>query len=425
MCSNNLKDKETIDKPNPEINDKEEEVREGNGEIFTMSELNILHKKTTMTTPAKLYGKDLSEYDEVDVDELLAKLSPEEIKILAKEVDPDDSFLPPSQRCNYDCEKEATGPLNRKQLIDHINKQAIEAPDEPELKPYVPGTIRGKKWVPPPPPLKEQEASEQITIDLGDEYEQALTDATQEEIIDLAAILGFHSMMNQDQYHASLLNKGQPLGLGWDGITKASKQKIYPQEPPNTTDIDATIKQVQQDDPKLVDLNWNNIKNISEEKFDSLFEGIENNTHLETLSLTNVGLTDRSAQKLADALEKNSTLRVVNAETNFISPTGIVRLIKSLLKTKCVEEFRASNQRSQVLGNKTEMEITSLIEKNPTILRLGLHLEYNDARHRIATHLQRNIDTSKYERELDGRVMKAQYKVTIARGGSIKVEQTG
>lgn len=85
-------------------------------------------------------------------------------------------------------------------------------------------------------------------------------------------------------------------------------------------------------------------QNISEEKFDNLFEGLENNTHLETLSLTNVGLTDRSAQKLADALEKNNTLRVVNVETNFISPTGIVRLIKSLLKTKCVEEFRASNQ---------------------------------------------------------------------------------
>lgn len=46
-----------------------------------------------MTTPAKLYGKDLSEYDEVDVDELLAQLSAEEIKILAKEVDPDVSGI--------------------------------------------------------------------------------------------------------------------------------------------------------------------------------------------------------------------------------------------------------------------------------------------------------------------------------------------
>lgn len=45
-----------------------------------------------MTTPAKLYGKDLSEYDDIDVDTLLAQLSPEEINILAKEVDPDVSY---------------------------------------------------------------------------------------------------------------------------------------------------------------------------------------------------------------------------------------------------------------------------------------------------------------------------------------------
>lgn len=74
------------------------------------------------------------------------------------------------------------------------------------------------------------------------------------------AILGFHSMMNQDQYHASLLNSGQPVGLGWDGITKASQPKPYPMEPPNDTDVDATIKQVREDDVSLIDLNWNNIK---------------------------------------------------------------------------------------------------------------------------------------------------------------------
>ncbi|KAF2889603.1 hypothetical protein ILUMI_16570, partial [Ignelater luminosus] len=297
-----------------------------------------------MTTPAKLYGKDISAYDEVDVEDLLNKLSPEEINILAKEVDPDDSFLPPSQRCNYDCEKESTGPLNRKQLIEHINKQAIETPDIPEAKPYVAGVVRGKKWIPPDPPKREKDADEQIAIDLGDEYEHALRDASQEEIIDLAAILGFHSMMNQDQYHASLLNKGQPVGIGWDGITKASKQKIFPQDPPNNTNPDETLRQVKEDDSKLVDLNWNNIKNISDDKFDVLFDALANNTHLETLSLTNVGLTDKQAHKLADALEKNNTLKVLNVETNFISPTGIVRLVKSLLKTKTVEEFRATNQ---------------------------------------------------------------------------------
>jgi len=142
--------------------------------------------------------------------------------------------------------------------------------------------------------------------------------------------------MNQDQYHASLLNSGQPVGLGWDGVTKASQPKIYPMEPPNDTDVDATIKQVRDDDSSLTDLNWNNIKvsiidytyckkrimfhakltlvllqNISDEKFMQLFEGLEMNTHLESLSLTNVGLNDKTAQRLADAIEKNSTLRVL------------------------------------------------------------------------------------------------------------------
>lgn len=105
-----------------------------------------------------------------------------------------------------------------------------------------------------------QAAEDQIAIDMGEEYEQALSDATQEEIIDLAAILGFHQMMNQDQYHASLLNKGQPIGLGWDGITKAASPKIYPAEAPNATDPEDSIKRVKDNDNKLTDLNWNNIK---------------------------------------------------------------------------------------------------------------------------------------------------------------------
>lgn len=54
-------------------------------------------------------------------------------------------MLPPSERCSYECNKEATGPLNRKKLIEHINKQALETPDLPEIKPYVAGTVRGKK----------------------------------------------------------------------------------------------------------------------------------------------------------------------------------------------------------------------------------------------------------------------------------------
>lgn len=86
--------------------------------------------------------------------------------------------------------------MNRKKLIEHINKEALETPDKPEFEPFVKGKVRGKKWVPPPPDAKQLENDEKIAIDLGDEYEQALTDASQEEIIDLAGmhteIIMFH-----------------------------------------------------------------------------------------------------------------------------------------------------------------------------------------------------------------------------------------
>lgn len=53
--------------------------------------------------------------------------------------------MPPDQRTNYHCEREATGPVDRRQLIEHINKIALETPDEPESVPFVAGIVRGKK----------------------------------------------------------------------------------------------------------------------------------------------------------------------------------------------------------------------------------------------------------------------------------------
>jgi tropomodulin len=86
------------------------------------------------------------------------------------------------------------------------------------------------------------------------------------------------------------------------------------------------------------------LQNISDEKFEQLFIALKNNTKLEALSLTNVGLTDRTALMLGEAVEKNATLRVLNVETNFISPPVVVVLVKALLQNMSVEEFRASNQ---------------------------------------------------------------------------------
>lgn len=69
-------------------------------------------------------------------------------------------------------------------------------------------------------------------------------------------------MLNQDQYHASLLNKGQKLGDKFESIVRATQPKALPFLPDNNTDVDKSLKQVEGNDKSLDDLNLNNIRVI-------------------------------------------------------------------------------------------------------------------------------------------------------------------
>lgn len=131
-----------------------------------------------------------------------------------------------------------------------------------------------------------------IQLDLDEDAEDALDAASEADLVDLAGILGLHSMLNQDQFHASILNKGQGANAKFESIVKATQPKRFPVLPPNDTNISQTTDQVMNNDPNLIELNWNNIKAISRETFVKLFEGLANNTHLKSLSLTNTGLPD-------------------------------------------------------------------------------------------------------------------------------------
>ncbi len=71
---------------------------------------------------------------ELDIDELVERLTPGEIQRLLDECDPDDPHIPPSMRSNYKCDKQATGPFDKKKLLDFINEQVIQFGPEQALK---------------------------------------------------------------------------------------------------------------------------------------------------------------------------------------------------------------------------------------------------------------------------------------------------
>lgn len=95
-------------------------------------------------------------------------------------------------------------------------------------------------------------------------------------------------------------------------------------------------------------------------------------------------------------MKKNQSLTTLNLESNFLSGVMLRNIIESLNSNQTVIEFRASNQRPTILGNRIEMEIAKLVENNEKLLRLGLTLDVPDARMRVAQRLKKNKDASKF-----------------------------
>lgn len=155
----------------------------------------------------------------------------------------------------------------------------------------------GKVWIPKP---KEHggDLNEKILLDLDDGEGEALDEATEADLVDLAGILGLHSMLNQDQYHSAILNKGQqPATDKFESIVKASvPKKLPPMLPDNNVNPEESAKLVVANDPSTTNVNWNNIKYIPRDTFKKMFNALKTNTTLTELNLCNTGLTDGPAE---------------------------------------------------------------------------------------------------------------------------------
>ncbi|KAK3547936.1 hypothetical protein QTP70_001257 [Hemibagrus guttatus] len=85
------------------------------------------------------FKKDLEKYKEIDEDEILNKLSEEELKQLEsalEEMDPENALLPAGLRQKDQTTKTATGSFDREKLLHYLEKQALEHKDRDDCVPF-------------------------------------------------------------------------------------------------------------------------------------------------------------------------------------------------------------------------------------------------------------------------------------------------
>ncbi|XP_067171334.1 tropomodulin-1 isoform X2 [Apteryx mantelli] len=301
------------------------------------------------------YRKELEKYRDLDEDKILGALTEEELRKLEnelEELDPDNALLPAGLRQRDQTQKPPTGPFKREELMAHLEKQAKDVKDREDLVPFT-----GEK----------------------------------------RAILGMHTLMSNQQYYGALGSSTIVNKEGLNSVIKPTQYKPVPDEEPNSTDVEETLKRIQNNDPDLEEVNLNNIGNIPIPTLKACAEALKNNTYVKKFSIVGTRSNDPVAFALAEMLKVNNTLKSLNMESNFISGSGILAVVEALQYNTSLIELRIDNQ-SQPLGNKVEMEIANMLEKNTSLLKFGYHFTQQGPRLRASNAMMNNNDLARIHR---------------------------
>lgn len=331
------------------------------------------------------FKKDLDKYKDLDEDEILNKLSAEELKQLEtalEEMDPEHALLPAGLRQKDQTNKQATGSFDRDRLLKYLEKEAMEHKDREDVVPFT-GEKKGKAFVPKQKPMDMRH--EDVTT-LDPELEEALCSATDTELCDLAAILGVHTLVTSTQTY-----DGSGGKEGYNNVIKGEKMNPVFDEPPNPTNVEETLQRIKKNDSTLTEVNLNNIKNVPIPTLKDFAKAMETNTHVKKFSLAATRSNDPIALAFGEMLRENKTLQSLNLESNFITGVGVKALVDALRDNDTLIEIKIDNQRQQ-LGTTVEMEIAKMLEENKSIIKFGYHFNQQGPRSRAAAAITKNND---------------------------------
>lgn len=97
-------------------------------------------------------------------------------------------------------------------------------------------------------------------------------------------------------------------------------------------------------------------------------------------------------------LRENRSLQSLNIESNFISSTGLMAVLKAVRENATLTELRVDNQR-QWPGDAVEMEMATVLEQCPSIVRFGYHFTQQGPRARAAHAMTRNNELRRQQKK--------------------------
>eukprot|EP00811_Abedinium_folium_P036388 NODE_90_length_3745_cov_5.849917.p1 GENE.NODE_90_length_3745_cov_5.849917~~NODE_90_length_3745_cov_5.849917.p1 ORF type:complete len:712 (-),score=142.63 NODE_90_length_3745_cov_5.849917:536-2671(-) len=194
-------------------------------------------------------------------------------------------------------------------------------------------------------------------------------------------------------------------------IINCATLEELPDEPPkNMSRSDWMIWMVHRaylNDPTLTEFNFNGMSMplaYHEPRIaPKLMKALASNTHIVGLHLACSNMQKPQGPDLADALRVNSTLRVLNIESNNLDSECLRGMIMAVHENQDsdLREWRFTNQKhiGQFFGLPVEQEMFSLMRDNTNIVRLGFTCQDAHWRNEIDRCILRNVDSARRRRK--------------------------
>ncbi|XP_054243404.1 leiomodin-3 [Indicator indicator] len=395
--------------------------------------------------------------EDIDEDEILANLSPEELKELQSEMEvmAPDPEVPTGMIQRDQTEKPPTGSFDHRSLVDYLywqkaSRRMLEdervpvtllpsernAAGEMERNADGSGEAAGGKA----PEEKERHYKNEYLSDSRPQFEKTKNDGVdkerdeeeekeeaeqedneneegdEEEDETESETKDTHTNENgqsdqiskkPDTESAETAEKPNEKKISKLNIPKklaldTSFMKLSTRPSGNQTNLEENLEKVRKNDPDVKELNLNNIENVPKEMLIDFVNAMKKNKNVKTFSLANVGADDNVAFALANMLRENRSITTLNIDSNFISGKGIVAIMRCLQYNETLTELRFHNQRS-MLGHQAEMEIARLLKANATLLKMGYHFELPGPRMVVTNLLSRNLDKQRQKRQEEQR----------------------
>jgi len=321
---------------------------------------------------------------------ILGALSPEEIACLVdqlEEIDPENELLPAGYRQLNQTDKKPTGEFNRDSLLEYLEEQARSQPEIEDYVPHIPGQKKGKIYKP-----KQEQKKSQFAV-LEPDIEAALGEIDGVDLSELAEILGETAINSHVELGKRGLSNEEETGL--KRIYRPDyRDPIEKQEEPeiNPADIEDDLKRVQEQDPNLTKLNWNNLRETPIGHLVALLRALEYNSYVTEVNIANTRANDMIGQCISQTMKCNDTIQVLNIESNFISAKTMADLVHEACKSPVLRELRIDNQRNNY-GEATEnLFCESIVEGSGMLQKLSYSWRCPGPRQRSQVLLMKNRD---------------------------------